>query len=32
MLEGNRQQILSGISPGTQVVTNALLLETAGTV
>jgi cobalt-zinc-cadmium efflux system membrane fusion protein len=30
MLEGNRQQILSGISPGTQVVTNALLLETAG--
>ena len=31
MLEGNRQQILSGIEPGTQVVTNALLLETAGT-
>ena len=31
MLEGNRQQILSGIAPGTQVVTNALLLETAGT-
>jgi cobalt-zinc-cadmium efflux system membrane fusion protein len=30
MLEGNRQQILAGISPGTQVVTNALLLETAG--
>ena len=30
MLEGNRQQILSGISPGTQIVTNALLLETAG--
>jgi len=30
MLEGGRQQILSGISPGTQVVTNALLLETAG--
>ncbi|MGA9587297.1 MAG: efflux RND transporter periplasmic adaptor subunit [Terracidiphilus sp.] len=30
MLEGNRQQILSGISPDTQVVTNALLLETAG--
>ena len=30
MLDGNRQQILSGISPGTQVVTNALLLETAG--
>lgn len=31
MLEGNRQEILSGIQPGTQVVTNALLLETAGT-
>jgi cobalt-zinc-cadmium efflux system membrane fusion protein len=31
MLEGNRQEILSGIAPGTQVVTNALLLETAGT-
>jgi len=30
MLEGNRQEILSGIAPGTQVVTNALLLETAG--
>jgi cobalt-zinc-cadmium efflux system membrane fusion protein len=30
MVEGNRQQILSGIDPGTQVVTNALLLETAG--
>jgi len=30
MLEGNRQEILSGITPGTQVVTNALLLETAG--
>lgn len=30
MLEGNSQQILSGISPGTQVVTNALLLESAG--
>lgn len=30
MLEGGRQQILSGIDPGTQVVTNALLLETAG--
>ena len=30
-LEGNRQQILSGLAPGTQVVTNALLLETAGT-
>jgi cobalt-zinc-cadmium efflux system membrane fusion protein len=31
MLEGNRQEILSGIAPGTQVVINALLLETAGT-
>lgn len=31
MLEGNRQEILSGIQPGKQVVTNALLLETAGT-
>lgn len=31
MLEGNRQEILSGIQPGTRVVTNALLLETAGT-
>ena len=30
MLEGNRQEILSGIAPGTQVVTNALLIETAG--
>jgi membrane fusion protein, heavy metal efflux system len=31
MLDGNRQQqILSGIQPGQQVVTNALLLETAG--
>ncbi|MGC1424092.1 MAG: efflux RND transporter periplasmic adaptor subunit [Terracidiphilus sp.] len=30
MLEGGRQQILSGIDPGTPVVTNALLLETAG--
>jgi cobalt-zinc-cadmium efflux system membrane fusion protein len=30
MLEGNRQQILSGLQPGGQVVTNALLLETAG--
>jgi cobalt-zinc-cadmium efflux system membrane fusion protein len=30
MLEGNRQQILSGLDPGTRVVTNALLLETAG--
>jgi cobalt-zinc-cadmium efflux system membrane fusion protein len=31
MLPGNRQEILSGIEPGQQVVTNALLLETAGT-
>ena len=31
MLDGNRQQqILSGLQPGQQVVTNALLLETAG--
>ncbi len=30
MLSGNRQQILSGIAPGQQVVNNALLLETAG--
>ena len=30
MLDGNRQQILSGIQPGQQVVTNALLLDTAG--
>ena len=30
MLSGNRQQILSGIQPGQQVVTKALLLETAG--
>jgi membrane fusion protein, heavy metal efflux system len=30
MLDGNRQEILSGITPGQQVVTNALLLETAG--
>jgi cobalt-zinc-cadmium efflux system membrane fusion protein len=30
MLEGNRQEILSGIGPGQEVVTNALLLETAG--
>lgn len=30
MLEGNRQEILSGLNPGQQVVTNALLLETAG--
>jgi len=31
MVSGNRQVILSGITPGQQVVTNALLLETAGT-
>jgi cobalt-zinc-cadmium efflux system membrane fusion protein len=30
MLEGNRQEILSGLDPGQKVVTNALLLETAG--
>jgi cobalt-zinc-cadmium efflux system membrane fusion protein len=30
MLEGNRQEILSGLAPGQQVVGNALLLETAG--
>ena len=30
MLAGNRQEILSGIEPGQQIVTNALLLETAG--
>jgi cobalt-zinc-cadmium efflux system membrane fusion protein len=30
MLEGNRQEILSGLQAGQQVVTNALLLETAG--
>jgi cobalt-zinc-cadmium efflux system membrane fusion protein len=30
MLEGNRQEILSGLNPGQQVVTKALLLETAG--
>lgn len=30
MLPGNRQEILSGIDPGQQVVTHALLLETAG--
>jgi cobalt-zinc-cadmium efflux system membrane fusion protein len=30
MLDGNRQEILSGIKPGQQVVGNALLLETAG--
>jgi len=31
MLNGNRQVILSGIEAGQQVVSNALLLETAGT-
>jgi cobalt-zinc-cadmium efflux system membrane fusion protein len=30
MISGNRQVILSGLQPGQQVVTNALLLETAG--
>jgi membrane fusion protein, heavy metal efflux system len=30
MLEGNRQEILSGLEPGQRVVANALLLETAG--
>ncbi|MGB7987085.1 MAG: efflux RND transporter periplasmic adaptor subunit [Terracidiphilus sp.] len=30
MLDGNRQEILSGLAPGEQVVGNALLLETAG--
>jgi cobalt-zinc-cadmium efflux system membrane fusion protein len=30
MLSGSRQQILSGLEPGQQVVTNALLLEAAG--
>ncbi|MGA2808429.1 MAG: efflux RND transporter periplasmic adaptor subunit [Terracidiphilus sp.] len=30
MLDGNQQEILSGIQPGQQVVKNALLLETAG--
>jgi cobalt-zinc-cadmium efflux system membrane fusion protein len=30
MLSNNRQAILSGINPGQQVVSNALLLETAG--
>ena len=29
-LSGSRQELLSGIAPGQQVVTNALLLETAG--
>jgi len=30
MISGNRQEILSGIQPGQQVVTNALLLDAAG--
>lgn len=30
MLDNNRQQILSGLEPGQQVVTNALLLDAAG--
>lgn len=30
MLDGKRQEILSGLAPGQQVVGNALLLETAG--
>jgi cobalt-zinc-cadmium efflux system membrane fusion protein len=30
MIDPNRQEILSGIAPGTQVAANALLLETAG--
>ena len=30
MLDGSRQEILSGLQPGQQVVGNALLLETAG--
>jgi cobalt-zinc-cadmium efflux system membrane fusion protein len=30
MLDGNQQQILSGLQPGQQVVTNALLLDAAG--
>jgi cobalt-zinc-cadmium efflux system membrane fusion protein len=30
MISGNRQVIFSGVEPGQQVVTNALLLETAG--
>jgi cobalt-zinc-cadmium efflux system membrane fusion protein len=31
MLSGNRQEVVSGIQPGDKVVTNALLLESAGT-
>jgi cobalt-zinc-cadmium efflux system membrane fusion protein len=30
MISGNRQEVLSGLEPGRQVVANALLLETAG--
>jgi len=30
MLDGNRQEIQSGLDPGQKIVTNALLLETAG--
>jgi hypothetical protein len=30
MLDGGRQQILSGVDPGQQVVTNVLLLDAAG--
>ena len=30
MLDGNQQEILSGLDPGQKIVTNALLLETAG--
>ncbi len=30
MIDGNRQEILSGLAPGQQVAANALLLETAG--
>jgi cobalt-zinc-cadmium efflux system membrane fusion protein len=30
MLDGGKQEILSGLEPGQQVVTNALMLETAG--
>jgi cobalt-zinc-cadmium efflux system membrane fusion protein len=30
MLDGNRQEVLAGLEPGQKVVSNALLLETAG--
>ena len=30
MVDGSHQEILSGLAPGQQVVTNALLLETTG--